>query len=105
MHLLPGVTYSTDLLGSVGKSWIVQTQSLVNINVSVSLSGKITIQGPGNVVPINMIAADYMTDNGVIHVLDGVLLPNIKALYSTSGAIQLFKQYIIFLMMTVYLFS
>lgn len=85
LHVIPSIAYSTDLLKGVGKSWSVTTQSLLKITVTVSSSGRITLQGPGNKSPVNLIAADYLTDNGVMHVIDGVLLPDVAGVRDTQS--------------------
>jgi uncharacterized surface protein with fasciclin (FAS1) repeats len=43
--------------------------------VAISLSGGATVKGKGNSTASNIIATDIVTTNGVVHVVDQVLLP------------------------------
>ncbi|NVJ89626.1 MAG: fasciclin domain-containing protein [Flavobacteriaceae bacterium] len=39
-------------------------------------NGVLTVKGSGNSSPANMIIPDVQTTNGIVHVIDQVLLPN-----------------------------
>ena len=42
---------------------------------TITLSGGARIKGTGNATASNIIQTDIVATNGVIHVIDGVLLP------------------------------
>ena len=63
-HVLPGQTLSTDLAG--------QRLSVATVNgANVHIDGRKGVK----VEKSNVIQADILTSNGVIHVIDSVLLP------------------------------
>lgn len=64
-HVLPGKVMSSDLAGKTLSAPTVQGSS-VDIDATDGV----------NVDNANVIAADIETDNGVIHVIDTVILPN-----------------------------
>ena len=39
--------------------------------------GTLTVRGVGNNTPANMVIPDVQTTNGIVHVIDRVLLPNL----------------------------
>lgn len=66
-HVVPGRITSFDL--SPGQSVEVTTLAGIPLQVEVDASGGITVNGA------NVISADIPASNGVIHAVDGVLLP------------------------------
>jgi len=69
-HVLPGATMSYQFQpGSVNT---LLANSRVVVNVSGSL---ITVKGNGNTIPATVRRADQVTNNGVLHVIDQVLIP------------------------------
>jgi len=64
-HVVPGAVLSTDLVDGM----VVETVNGDSITINVSPAG-VSINGSANVA-----IADVMTSNGVVHVIDGVLLP------------------------------
>ena len=47
-----------------------------NITLGAYTNGVLTVRGSGNMSPANMVIPDVQTTNGVVHVIDQVLLPN-----------------------------
>ncbi|MBS1936047.1 MAG: fasciclin domain-containing protein, partial [Bacteroidetes bacterium] len=53
-----------------------ETPATVNgETVTISLTGGATVKGKSNSTASNIIATDIITTNGVVHVIDQVLLP------------------------------
>lgn len=46
-----------------------------NVTLGAYTNGYLTVKGSGNSVPANMVIPDVQTTNGVVHVIDRVLLP------------------------------
>jgi uncharacterized surface protein with fasciclin (FAS1) repeats len=68
-HVLSGRVFSSDL---------TQGAQPVTVNgekVTISLSGGATVKGNTNTTASNIIATNIMATNGVVHVIDQVLLP------------------------------
>lgn len=71
-HVVPGVVLSSDVAGLDGQA--VETVNGATFTVNVGDDGSVSlIDGAGN--EVGVIAVDVEAGNGVIHVLDGVLLP------------------------------
>jgi len=64
-HVVPGAVMSTDLTDGM----VVETVNGQSLTINVSADG-VSINGAASVA-----AADIVTSNGVVHVIDGVLLP------------------------------
>lgn len=64
-HVVPGKVMSSDLAGKQLKATTVQ-----GTMVDIDATDGVTVNGA------NVTAADIVTDNGVIHVIDQVILPN-----------------------------
>lgn len=47
----------------------------VSLNLGAFVDGALTIRGNGNMMPANIVIPDVQTTNGVVHVIDRVLLP------------------------------
>lgn len=68
-HVVAGRVFSTDLVDN-------STPATVNgANVTVTLNGGAKVKGAKNTSASNISSADLVTTNGVIHVIDQVLLP------------------------------
>ncbi len=47
-----------------------------NITLGMYNNGLLTVSGSGNMTPANMVIPDVQTTNGIVHIIDQVLLPN-----------------------------
>jgi uncharacterized surface protein with fasciclin (FAS1) repeats len=68
-HVIPGRVFSSDL---------TQGAQPVTVNgekVTISLSSGATVKGNSNATASNIVATNIMATNGVVHVIDQVLLP------------------------------
>jgi uncharacterized surface protein with fasciclin (FAS1) repeats len=68
-HVIPGRVFSSDL---------TQGAQPVTVNgekVTISLSSGATVKGNTNATASNIVATNIMATNGVVHVIDQVLLP------------------------------
>lgn len=68
-HVIAARVFSSDLTQGA------QPTTLNSEKLTISLSGGATVKGNGNTVASNIIAANIMATNGVVHVIDRVLLP------------------------------
>ncbi|WP_081659294.1 fasciclin domain-containing protein [Pedobacter glucosidilyticus] len=68
-HVVQGRVLSTDLTEGATPA------TLNGGRVTITLSGGAKVKGVGNATPSNITAADIITTNGVVHVIDQVLLP------------------------------
>lgn len=68
-HVVPAVAFSTDLAATN----TFTTLAGQNLTVTKSSSGVTVTDALGNTA--NVVAADVAIENGVVHVIDGVLLP------------------------------
>lgn len=64
-HVVPGKVMSTDLIGQA-----LEAETASGMMISIDATGEAVIVGGATVV-----AADIETSNGVIHVIDAVILP------------------------------
>ena len=69
-HVLPGRVFSSDLTNGATPGTI----SGGNLTIALSQSGA-TVMGKSNMTASNIIGVNIMATNGVIHVIDSVLLP------------------------------
>jgi uncharacterized surface protein with fasciclin (FAS1) repeats len=68
-HVVAGRIFSTDLVDN-------STAATVNgADVTITLNGGAKVKGTKNTSAANISSADVVTTNGVIHVIDQVLLP------------------------------
>ncbi|MEM1086150.1 MAG: fasciclin domain-containing protein [Pseudomonadota bacterium] len=67
LHVISGKVKSTDLAGTV------TTATTLNGDLSVDGTNGVTVTAPGSTATVTK--ADVMTSNGVIHIIDTVLLP------------------------------
>ena len=71
-HVVPGAVLAADVVGLNGQD--VTTVEGASFEINVGDDGAVTLtDGAGNNVAV--VATDVETTNGVIHVIDGVLLP------------------------------
>lgn len=68
-HVIPGAIFSIDLTDGI------MPTMLLSGSTTITLTGGPKIKGNGNGSPSNITATDILTTNGVIHVIDKVLLP------------------------------
>ena len=68
-HVIAARVFSSDLTQGA------QPTTLNSEKLTISLTGGATVKGNGNTVASNIIAANIMATNGVVHVIDRVLLP------------------------------
>ncbi|KAJ3076723.1 hypothetical protein HK102_005346, partial [Quaeritorhiza haematococci] len=82
-HIINPALYSTDILEAVEAGTNRTFPSALpgqNVTVIVSDEGAISLRGPGNLAPVNVTIPNVLVDSGVVHVIDGVLLPDITKL-------------------------
>lgn len=72
-HVIPGRILSTDLSEDTAAA------SLLGQNVDIAVGDHIKVDGA------KVITADIEVDNGVIHVIDGVIMPNLKNVVETAA--------------------
>jgi len=68
-HVLGGRAFSSDLSNG---------QMLTTLNgasIEVNIGSSATLTGIGNTAPVNIIGVNVMATNGVVHIIDKVLLP------------------------------
>jgi uncharacterized surface protein with fasciclin (FAS1) repeats len=71
-HVVPGAVAAADVVGLDGEA--VTTVNGATFTIEVADDGAVTLtDGAGNEAAV--VATDVQADNGVIHVIDGVLLP------------------------------
>ena len=68
-HVVPGRVFSSDLTNGA------QPATAGGGTVTITLNGGATVKGNGNTGASNIIATDFLAENGVIHTIDNVLLP------------------------------
>ena len=68
-HVIAGRIFSSDLTNGA------MPVTVNGEKVTISLTSGAQVKGMGNTTPSNIIATDIVTTNGVIHVIDQVLLP------------------------------
>ncbi|HLO37521.1 MAG TPA: fasciclin domain-containing protein [Lacibacter sp.] len=68
-HVVVGRVFSSDLTNNMS------VPMFAGGNTTITLTGGPKIKGNGNAMAANIIKTDIVTTNGVIHVIDGVLLP------------------------------
>jgi uncharacterized surface protein with fasciclin (FAS1) repeats len=68
-HVIAGRIFSSDLVNG-------ETPATVNgETVTITLTSGAQVKGNSNTTPSNIVATDIVTTNGVVHVIDQVLLP------------------------------
>jgi uncharacterized surface protein with fasciclin (FAS1) repeats len=68
-HVIPGRVFSSDLANGA------QPVTLNGGTVTIALGSGATVKGNSNTTASNIIATNIMATNGVVHVIDQVLLP------------------------------
>ena len=68
-HVLNGWTFSSDLADGLTPA------TLNGGTVEVNVTGGATVKGNSNTMPSNITGVDVVTTNGVVHIIDQVLLP------------------------------
>lgn len=68
-HVIPGRIFSSDLTDGA------MPVTVNGGSVKITLSSGAMVKGNSNSTPANIIATDIVTTNGVVHVIDQVLLP------------------------------
>jgi uncharacterized surface protein with fasciclin (FAS1) repeats len=83
LHVVPKVVYSTDI---VKAKTVIKAEGLNKLPLSVQLKdGSVLVAGEGNTAPAKVEIADVLYDNGVVHVIDTVLLPKLDAKPKETG--------------------
>ena len=63
----------------------IKADTLANLTLTVSASnGKVTVASPGNVTA-TVITADVIISQGIVHVINKVLLPDLSKLTNGTG--------------------
>jgi len=62
-HVVPGKVMSTDLSDGM------MAETVEGSKITIGTTGGVTVDGA------NVVSADIEADNGVIHVIDGVIMP------------------------------
>ncbi|GAA4365418.1 hypothetical protein GCM10023185_35670 [Hymenobacter saemangeumensis] len=70
-HTLSGASFSSEL----PESSRLPNALGANLSTGAFINGTMTVKGNGNAVPANMVIPDVQCTNGVVHVIDRVLLP------------------------------
>ncbi len=70
-HVVPGRVFSSDLVAGA----VTTAKPAPGNTVTVAISPTVTVKGASNTVVSNVTAANVLATNGVIHVIDRVLLP------------------------------
>jgi uncharacterized surface protein with fasciclin (FAS1) repeats len=68
-HLVGGKVFSADLRDAISVPMVAGG------NTFITLAGGAKVKGSGNAAGSNIVLTDLLATNGVIHVIDGVLLP------------------------------
>lgn len=68
-HVVAGRVFSSDLSDGI------KPATLNGGTVTITLTGGARVQGKSNIGPSNIIATNILATNGVVHVIDQVLLP------------------------------
>jgi transforming growth factor-beta-induced protein len=93
LHIVPTVVTSSNITGTANP---IKADTLANLTLTVSASsGNVTVASPGNVTA-TVITADVEISQGIVHVIDKVLLPDLsnKSVIANSA---LFKGISLFL--------
>jgi uncharacterized surface protein with fasciclin (FAS1) repeats len=70
-HVVPGRVFSSDLTAGV----VTTAKPTPPNSVTVAISPAVTVKASGNATASNVTSANILATNGVIHVIDRVLLP------------------------------
>jgi transforming growth factor-beta-induced protein len=71
LHVVPGIITAADLMDGD----VLQTLNGLNLTVSVALDGTISLTAPGEGEIAVITAADLPLCNGIVHIIDAVLIP------------------------------
>jgi transforming growth factor-beta-induced protein len=77
LHVGQGVAFSSDIITAAAAVDVVTALGGLKISASVD-DGKVKITAPGNFATVNV--ADVLVANGVVHVVDTVMLPDLSTL-------------------------
>ena len=83
-HILPSLVPASAILHST-KSITAASLSKTNIT-ALAKGGKVLVSGPGNTTPAQVIQADVAVSQGVVHVIDTVLLPDLTAALDAANS-------------------
>jgi transforming growth factor-beta-induced protein len=77
LHIVPMVVSSSAITSSATP---IKADTRANLTLTVSISnGKVTVASPGNVTA-TVVTADVIISQGILHVIDKVLLPDLSKL-------------------------
>ncbi|MDX2193439.1 MAG: fasciclin domain-containing protein [Gemmatimonadales bacterium] len=72
-HVVPGMVHAGDLTKLADKDGNVKPKTVEGSELPIHLAGKAVHVGKG--MAANVVKADIMASNGVIHVIDAVVMP------------------------------
>ncbi|KAI9366174.1 FAS1 domain-containing protein [Zopfochytrium polystomum] len=85
-HVIPGVFYSTDLVKAGPTLANIPTLFAGNNLTETNDGTTVQISGAGNTSPAKVVITDVLVANGVVHVIDTVLLPKLSNLPTGSAS-------------------
>ena len=84
LHIVPGVFLAADVIKAAPLN---ATTVLKDAKVFISVKdGKVYVAGEGNSIPATVVVADVLIKQGVVHVIDTVLLPSLSGPATTTSA-------------------
>ncbi|KAJ3193394.1 hypothetical protein HK101_004910 [Irineochytrium annulatum] len=87
LHIVKGTFFSTDLVKAVPLSGVATVDGAETLAVTAN-NGSLFVAGAGNKSPAKVVIADVITNSGVVHVIDTVLLPtSLPAATTNSGPV------------------
>ena len=76
LHILPAVVPASAILSAHAP---ITATALSKTNITaIAKDGAVLVSGPGNSVPAKVVNADVAVSQGVVHVIDTVLLPDLS---------------------------
>lgn len=83
LHILPTVVPASAIISAHAP---ITATALSKTNITaVAKDGSVLISGPGNSAPAKVVQADVAVSQGVVHVIDTVLLPDLSKVATTPA--------------------